>query len=74
MTFTTFNSYINWCIENESLSVYEASGSDSFIILENLKDTETCVAIEALLSAYDSGFTLGAFTHNLDNGSIIIYE
>ena len=74
MTFTTFDSFTKWCKNVEELDVLDNHPEKDQIILQNLQDTDTLVVIEALISAYDSGFHFGAYFAKQDGGSLVIYE
>lgn len=77
MTFTTFQSYKEWCInvtKNEALSVRTLEDKPNSIMLEDMQISDPILLMEIVLSAYDSGFILGGFFANESNGSLIIYE
>jgi len=78
MTFTTFESYKNKCIEctkDQNLTVKELDyEKHNGIDIQNIKNSDPVLLLELILWAYDSGFNLGGYSAKENNGSIIIYE
>jgi len=77
MTFTTFESYKNKCIEcskNQNLTVKNLGKDKNAIDIQNIKNSDPILLLELILWAYDSGFKLGPYSAKENNGSIIIYE
>lgn len=72
-----FKSYKEWCINvtiDQELTVRTLESKPNSIMLENMQNSDPILLMEIVLSGYDSGFILGPFHANKDNGSIIIYE
>lgn len=77
MTFQNFESYKEWCINvatDQELTVKTLDQEPNSIMLENMQNSDPILLMEIVLSAYDSGFILGGFFANEDNGSMLIYE
>ena len=77
MTYTTFKSYKNKCIEctkNQNLTVKNLENHKNAIEFQNIKNSDPILLLELILWAYDSGFNLGGYSAKENNGSIIIYE
>ena len=74
MTFTDFNSFAEWCIDNEFINVEEYDEHEREIIIRDLYDTQGMYVCEVLTSAYDSGFIFGPMMAGELNGCIVLYE
>jgi hypothetical protein len=74
MTFTSFNSFANWCKDVEEIKVEEYNQYEEKLIIGNLKDTNGMLVCELLVAAYDSGFTFGPMMENFYNGCIVFYQ
>ena len=77
MTFQTFESYKNKCIEctkNKNLVVIEVENENNTIDIQNIGNSDPILLLELIIWAYDSDFNLGSFSAKENNGCILIYE
>jgi len=74
MTFADFNSFAEWCIDNEFINVEEYDEHERKIIIRDLWDTQGMYVCEVLTLAYGSGFCLGPMLQDEFNGCIVLYE
>lgn len=77
MTFTSFDSFVEWCKETEGITVLETNfpeDKNKWVDIEDINDMEPAVLMDLMLSAYDSDFGFGSWHHEKYNGVLTIYE
>lgn len=74
MTFQTFESFVEWCMEVQEFDVHSYNEEESTIVIEDLWNTPGMNVCELMISAYDSGFHFGPMDADMYNGSLLIHD
>lgn len=74
MTFTTFQSFADWCKMMDGLTVKNIDLETKSLQIRDIQDTDPLLITEVLINAHDAGFTFGYFFAHELNGCLAICE
>lgn len=74
MTFKNIREFTEFLIETEGVTVQETNPEGSYVTIEDISNSDPLVIAEVIITAHDSGFTIGSFFADRYDGEVTFYQ